>query len=158
MALFKQDRDGRVRGRADAAGGASDEDRFLGHDLERLGFCACAGIVVIRPLFSSCGVGTEAEDRQFAGDQHLGDNLLVFAAFKVRAGVNDVLARPPCRAKQVVQAVCVGPLVGIRDHLAAQFAVLAGIRYSPIDYHRIKGNLQGATKVLDLLLREPLVA
>ena len=31
MALFKQDRDGRVRGRADAAGGAGDEDGFLGH-------------------------------------------------------------------------------------------------------------------------------
>src|SRR6516165_10595023 len=32
MALFKQDRDGRARGRADAAGGAGDEDGFLRHD------------------------------------------------------------------------------------------------------------------------------
>src|SRR5215469_18436362 len=32
MALFKQDRDGRVRGRADAAGSTGDENGFLGHD------------------------------------------------------------------------------------------------------------------------------
>jgi hypothetical protein len=32
MALFQQRGDGRVRGRADAAGGAGDEDGFLGHD------------------------------------------------------------------------------------------------------------------------------
>jgi hypothetical protein len=32
MALFKQDHDGRVRGRADAACGAGDEDGFLRHD------------------------------------------------------------------------------------------------------------------------------
>ena len=33
MALFQQDGEGHARGRADAAGGAGDEDGFLGHDL-----------------------------------------------------------------------------------------------------------------------------
>ena len=32
MASFRQDGDGRIRGRADAAGGASNEDGFLGQD------------------------------------------------------------------------------------------------------------------------------
>jgi hypothetical protein len=32
MALFEQDRDSRLRGRADAACGAGDEDDFLRHD------------------------------------------------------------------------------------------------------------------------------
>jgi len=55
-----------------------------------------------------------------------------------------------CR-KQRVQAVRVGPPIGVGEHVAAQFAVLGGIRYSPIDRPGLKGNLQGGTEVLDPL-------
>ena len=93
---------------------------------------------------------TQAEDHQLTGNQHLGNDFLVSAALEIGAGMDRVFAGPASRGKQRVQAIRVGPLIGVGDHLAAQFAVLGSIRYSSLDYSGIKGSLQGGTELLDL--------
>jgi hypothetical protein len=120
--------------------------------LERLGFRACTGVVIVGPFFSGGRMRTQAEDHQLTSEHHLGNDLLVSAALEIGAGMDRVFAGPASRGKQRVQAIRVGPLISVGDHLTAQFAVLGGIRDSPIDPPGIKGNLQGRTEVLDLLL------
>jgi len=44
--------------------------------LERLGFRTRAGVVIVGPFFSCCGMRTQAEDGHLTGHEHFRDNLL----------------------------------------------------------------------------------
>ena len=50
---------------------------------------------------------TNAEDGEFTRHKDFRDNLLVFAAFKVCAGMNGVFAGPARGSEQRVQTICV---------------------------------------------------
>jgi len=118
--------------------------------LEGLCFRARSGVVIVGPLFSDGGMRAQAEDRQLTGDQHLAHNLLVFAAFEIRAGVYGVLARPASRGEQGIQTIRVGPLICMGDDLATRF-VLARIGDSPLDNGRFEWNFEFTNETLDLL-------
>src|SRR4029077_19131773 len=81
---------------------------------ESLCFRSRARIIIIGPFFSCGRMRPQAEDGQLACDQHLRSNLLVFASFKVCAGVNVVSAGPAGWGEQGVQAIGISPLIGIR--------------------------------------------
>ena len=98
---------------------------------------------------------TQAKDGQFARDQHLRCNLLVFTSFEIRAGMNGVLARPACRSEQRIQAIGVGPLVGIRNYLAARRLLVFVVfitRQSICDWSN--GTSKAATDSLTRLRRD----
>jgi len=85
----------------------------------------------------------QPEDGKVACHQHFRSNLLVFASFKVCAGMNGVFARPAYGGKQCIQAICVGPLVGVWNNLAARrLLVLCGIHHAPFDLGGIKRHFQ----------------
>ena len=72
--------------------------------------------------FAKLRTGSSVRARQhcqFAGNQNLGGDFLVFASFKIRTGVNCVFTRPSGRREKHVQPICVCPLVSIRNNLAA---------------------------------------
>ena len=73
--------------------------------LECLRFRARPGVVIVRPFFSGGGMRAQAEDRQLTGDQHLGHNLLIFAAFEIRARMDAVSAGPAGWSEQRVQTI-----------------------------------------------------
>jgi hypothetical protein len=70
-------------------------------------------------------VRTKPEDAEFTGNQHFRDDLLVFAAFKIRARMDRVPARPARGGKKCVQAIGIGALVSIRNYLPATLIAIA---------------------------------
>jgi hypothetical protein len=86
-------------------------------------------------------VRAEAEDAQFAGDQHFGHKLLVSAALKIRAGVNVVPAGPARRSKECIQPIGVGTLVSVGNDLPAILIAIA-IGDSPFYDARIEWNFE----------------
>ena len=56
--------------------------------LKGLSLCRRSSIIIVGPFFSGGRMRAHAEDREFTGDQHFRDNLLVFASFEIRAGMN----------------------------------------------------------------------
>ncbi len=93
----------------------------------------------------------QAEDGQLTGDQHFCSDLLVFASFETRTGMNRVLACPACRREQRIQSVGVGPLVGVRNHLPpCRLPILRGVHHAPLNLRGIKGYFQGRHHFFDL--------
>src|SRR5581483_8861647 len=104
--------------------------------LKRLRLGARACVVVISPFFAGSRMQSQAEDGQFARDQHFGNNFLIFASLEIGAGVNGVSPCPSRRRKDRVQSVGVGTLVCIWNDLSASL-LLIGIGDSPFNHARI---------------------
>src|SRR5438105_2040153 len=116
-----------------------------------LGFGAGAGVFIVGPFFSCRRMGTYAEDRKIAGNEHFGDDPFVLAPLKVGAGMNAVLSGPASRSNQAVEAVRVRSLVSVGDYLpTGRTAVFGGIGNPPFNDVWTEWHFQGCYKVIDL--------
>jgi hypothetical protein len=88
-------------------------------------------------------VRTKSKDREFAGNEHFGYDPFVLGPLKVCAGMYSVPASPTRWSKEGIETIGVGPLVSIRDHLAAnRLLILSCVGHPPFDLRGIKRHFQ----------------
>src|SRR5215469_7295293 len=73
----------------------------------------------------------QTEDRQLAGNEYLGDCLLVSTPLEVGAGMDGILPGPTGGSEQRIEAISIGSGISIGDNLSPEFSEFCSVRHPP---------------------------